>query len=184
MPSPKPRKDDLGLWVPQYRDKWRSGSQWCTNLSRTEKALYAQITEQPTISRAGVLLADTEALAEQHPDATEEEIVKDLDGLVSKGLLESSGQWVFICSWFREYERNIRNPNHIPSITRDILNIQRRELRMTVSQALLDEFRDAADYGEVFASAVIDVLRRFATAADLPFPEVVGKAVAKPRRKR
>ena len=176
-----PSKAALGLWTPGYRKKWVSDPDWSEGLSRLGKALYTQIIEQPSISRAGVLQVDAEALADQHADTTADDIERDLAELREKNYVIQSGPWLFVRSWFR-YNRSTRNINHLQPILRDIETIGRKDLRKTVTSALLKSLADAAQEGEKFAPEVATACAAFTEKWNVPMPNAITKAVRARKR--
>ena len=177
-----PTKAALGLFTPGYRTKW-SDPEWTNGLSRTAKGLYQQIIEQPAISRVGVVTRDPQALADQHYDARVEEIEEDLRELEDKRYILTYGPHMFVRRWFR-YNRSSRNVNHLGPMLREIDGIGRKELRIVVVQALLEDLCESARQGEPLAPAIIDLLTEFTSRWEVPMPDAILKARKPPRATR
>lgn len=152
--------DTLGLWTPGYRDRWNGSSGWCTELTRTQKGLYTQITEQPGITRAGVISVGADVLAEQHPDTTPEEIEADLAVLISKNYIVQDGSVLWVRSWFK-YARNIANPKYLAPILDAIRAISKARLRNTVARSLIETLAAMQQDGKKFSPDLIAMVVAF-----------------------
>lgn len=171
--KPSQTKAQLGTYTPGYRLKWNQPS-WI-DLPRTAKGLYSQLSENPSISAAGVLMCDPVALAEAHPDCTPEDIEQDLDILEKREYIARSGMWLFMLDWFRN-NRSTRNPNHLIPILNDIDRIGRRDLRLRAISALLKDIEESARLGEPLSNDVIIRLDLFTTRYEIPLPEAIRDA--------
>lgn len=180
--------DELGAFTPGYRRKWAGETDWCTELSRTEKALYTQLLEQPNITRAGVIAVGADVLAEQHPNCTPEEIEKDLLVLIEKNYIVRDGSLLWVRSWFK-YDRNLGNPKYLQPILDAVQNIAKARLRGQVAQSLIDTYVAAFEKGKPFSQLLAQMIHDFATsqrisAKGLPAPSDIQPKRAAPRARQ
>lgn len=159
--------DDLGNFTPGYRDKWAGETDWCVELTRTEKALYQQLIEQPGITRAGVVAVGADVLAEQHPDCTPDEIEKDLLVLIEKNYIVRDGSLLWVRSWFK-YDRNLANPKYLRPILDAVQHIAKARLRTQVAQSLVDTYVAFHKKGKPMSRDLAQMIHDF--AADLKVP--------------
>lgn len=136
-------EDPRGLWVAGYQDKWGDYQGWCL-LPRGAKALYQQIIEQPTMTYAGVLMAGPDVLADQHPNTPSEEIEKDLQDLINNNWIVQYGSLLWVPEWFRLYVRDLGNPKYLPRCLKAIRAIPKPDLRMKVTEALVEAMAEYA----------------------------------------
>lgn len=174
----------LGAFTPGYREKWNGNTDWCRGLTRTEKALYQQIIEQPSITRAGVLATGADVLAEQHPDTSTEEIEADLATLIEQNYVVKDGSLLWVRSWFK-YDRNLLNPRYLTPILDSIRSISKAGLRHKVAEALIETLVMVAREGKSFNPTLATMAREFAQESNvstrgLPMP---GDKPAKKRSK-
>lgn len=177
----------LGPFTPGFRTKW-SDPRWQQSLTRLEKGLWHQLTEQPILTHAGTWQVDCEALAEQHPDTSPAEIEADLDALVAKGYIRREGQWIHIVGWFSN-QLSMNNVNHLIPTLRAIDMIGRHALRRSVTEDLLAHYAAEVADNEILSPALVSALREHAAKWQVAFPEVLARPVrsissAKTTRKR
>lgn len=174
MPRRTRTNRELGGFTPGYRRKW-ADPEWQLGLTRLEKALWQQLSEQPTMSHAGVLQVDCDTLAEQHPDCSPHDIERDLAGLQSKGYIRREGQWLHLIGWFAN-NPSMNNPNHLLPTLRAIDTIGRRQLRLDVSTELLNYYAGEAPTANLSA-AIITALRDHATKWQLHLPDELQRPI-------
>lgn len=152
-------EERLGPFTKQRRNRWRDPKY--QEIPWDEKAMLSQVEGSDSISAAGVLRADPEILAQQHPDQDAAHIEDFLKRLEDRGRIRRSGMEIFVTSWFIEQPIQLRTRNSVNAMATAIGRIGYADLRVVVAEEL---FRSLLEIAEVDGLPTAESIKKECTA--------------------
>lgn len=181
-----PRKQNasqvnLGQFTIIHRQRWQERTY--TRLTWDEKMMLNQLETFDGISAAGVVRADPEILAQQHPDRSADQIRQYLEGLINKGWLDHSGSEFFVRNWFSRQPSQLRKETGVKSMAFAIRRIGYDDLRKLVTTALFDALLEIEDLDRLATTqAIKNVCVDLASDVDVRLPSLGTNQGGKIRR--